>query len=324
MTDNTTPQRHALVTGATSGLGFEAAAQLSDAGYDTVTITGRSQKRADEAKAALTQRTGRDVFEALAVDLNEPASVSAAATELASRGESIDFLLLNAGMVAGPDLVRTGEGIEITAASSLVGHHQLTMHLLAGEMLGEHASIVIAGSEAARGDVMGFKPVDLPDFAADNHDGDLEAAAEALMRYDVPTKFNASTAYSNAKLFVAYWAAELARRLPDGMSVNAVSPGSAPDTDAGRNATFPLTMLVKVFKLVPGMSAPVPVAASRYIEVSEYPDEISGEFYASAPKKMTGDLHRTDLPHVNDRASQEAAWSAIVAVSGGVDYPVAA
>jgi len=323
MTEDTT-HKSALVTGATSGLGFEAAAQLADAGYDRVTITGRSESRAEEARAALATRTGRDVFETLSVDLNAPASVSAAAAELARRGEPIDFLLLNAGMVSGNDLVRTDEGIEITTASSLVGHHQLTMQMLSDDLLSDSASIVIAGSEAARGDVMGFNPVDLPEFAAENFDGDLEAAVEALMRFDVPLKFSSATAYSNAKLFVAYWAAELARKLPEGMSVNAVSPGSAPDTDAGRNATFPMTLLMKVFKVVPGMSAPVPVAASRYIEVSEYPDDVSGEFFASAPKKMTGDLHRMDHPHVSDRASQEATWKAIVAVSGDIDYPVAA
>lgn len=323
MTDNTT-HKGALVTGATSGLGFEAAAQLADAGYDRITVTGRNEARANEARAALAARTGRDIYETLTVDLNEPASVASAADELAQRGQPIDFLLLNAGMVSGNTLVRTDEGIEVTAASSLVGHHQLTMRLLGDGLLADGASIVIAGSEAARGDVPTFNPVDLQAFAGEHFDGDLEGAAVALMRYDAPLKFKSATAYSNAKLFVAYWAAELARKLPDGMTVNAVSPGSAPDTDAGRNAGFGMKLLVKTFSIVPGMSAPVSKAASRYIAVSEYPQSTSGEFYASAPKKMTGDLHKVDLPHVNDRPSQEATWGAIVEVSGGVDFPVAA
>ena len=323
MTDNTT-HKSALVTGATSGLGFEAAAQLAEAGYDRVTITGRNTARAEQARVALVARTGRDVFETLEVDLNQSASVSTAAKELAERGHQVNFLLLNAGMVSGGDLVRTDEGVEITTASSLVGHHQLTMQLLSDDLLADRASIVIAGSEAARGDVMGFTPVDLSEFAAENYDGDLEVAAEALMRFDVPLKFSSATAYSTAKLFVAYWAAELARRLPDGMTVNAVSPGSAPDTDAGRNANFAMKLMMTVFKVVPGMSAPVSVAASRYVEVSEYPDDVSGEFFASAPKKMVGDLHRMDHVHVTDKERQQATWNALVVVSGGVDYPVAA
>lgn len=324
MTDNNT-HKTALVTGATSGLGFEAAAQLAESGYAAVTITGRSEHKAEEARSRLVARTGQDVFETLALDLNAPQSVGNAAEELVRRGRKVDFLLLNAGMVSGSDLVRTDEGIEITSASSLVGHHQLTMQMLESDLLGDNARIVIAGSEAARGDVPTFNPTELPGFAAKHYDGDMAAAAEALIRYDAPIKYSPATAYANAKLFVAYWSAELARKLPSGMTVNAVSPGSAPDTNADRNATFFMkNVLVRFFKLMPGMSAPVSVAAGRFLEVAEFPELVTGEFFASAPKKMTGELHKVDLPHVNDRSSQAATWDAIVRVSGGIDYPVAA
>ena len=113
MTDNNT-HKTALVTGATSGLGFEAAAQLAESGYAAVTITGRSEHKAEEARSRLVARTGQDVFETLALDLNAPQSVGNAAEELVRRGRKVDFLLLNAGMVSGSDLVRTDEGIEIT------------------------------------------------------------------------------------------------------------------------------------------------------------------------------------------------------------------
>jgi NAD(P)-dependent dehydrogenase (short-subunit alcohol dehydrogenase family) len=324
MTDNNT-HKTALVTGATSGLGFEAAAQLAESGYASVTITGRSEQKAEEARSGLAARTGRDVFQTLALDLNEPKSVAKAAEELVQRGHKIDFLLLNAGMVSGSDLVRTDEGLEITSASSLVGHHQLTMQMLENDLLGDNARIVIASSEVARGDVPTFNPVELPEFAAKHYDGDMAAAAEALLRYDAPIKYSPATAYANAKLFVAYWSAELARRLPSGMTVNAVSPGSAPDTNADRNATFFMkNVLVRFFKLMPGMSAPVSVAAGRFLEAAEYPEQVTGEFFASAPKKMTGELHEVDLPHVNDRSSQDALWDALVRVSGGVIYPISA
>jgi len=324
MTDNNT-NKTALVTGATSGLGFEAAAQLAESGYANVTITGRTVQKAEAARTELAARTGRDVFETLQLDLGNPASVQNAARELASRGKRIDFLLLNAGMVGGNDLVKTDEGIEITSASSLIGHHQLTMQLLEGSLLCDHARIVIAGSEAARGDVPTFNPVELPAFAAEHYDGDLAAAAEGLMRYDGPLKYKPATAYANAKLFVAYWSAELARKLPKGMTVNAVSPGSAPDTNADRNANFFMRrIMLPFFKVMPGMSAPVSEAAGRYLEASVYTEQVNGEFFASAPKKMTGALHKVELPHVQDTASQEATWSAIVTVAGGIDYPIAA
>lgn len=107
--------------------------------------------------------------------------------------------------------------------------------------------------------------------------------------------------------------------------MNAISPGSAPDTGAARSAPFFMRkIMVPMMKAVPaklGMAAPVSVAAARYLEASEFPDDVTGEFFASAPKKMTGSLHKVVLPHVLDRDSQAAAWDAIVSVSGGIDYP---
>lgn len=324
MTDNTT-QKAAIVTGATSGLGFEAAAQLAEAGYRSVTITGRTEKKAEEARSRLAARTGSNVFATLVLDLNQPKSVESAVEQLAQQGQESDFLLLNAGMVSGNELVRTDEGIEITSASSLVGHHQLTMGMLENGLLSDHARIVIAGSEAARGDVPMFKPTDISELATEHYGGDSTAAVEGLMRYDAPIKYSSGTAYANAKLFVAHWSADLAAKLPTGMTVNAVSPGSAPDTNASRNAPFLMKkVLIPFFKLVPGKSAPVSEAASRFVQASEFSDEVNGAFFASAPKQMTGELHRVDLAHVNDPDSQAATWAALVRVSGGVDYPIAA
>lgn len=314
----------ALVTGATSGLGFEAAAQLAEDGWDTVIVTGRSKDRADNAARELKERTGRDVFSSIAVDLGRPADVEAAASSIARDGVSIDFLLLNAGSVPGSRLVKTEEDIEVTFASSLVGHHQLAMRLLADGRLSQNADIVIAGSEAARGDVPTFNPTDLNAVASDSYGGDLKAAAEGLFRATA-VKYKAAVAYSDAKLFVAWWAAQLAMRLPEGMAVNAVSPGSAPGTEAGRNANFFMKrIMMPMFKYAParfGMSAPVSVAARRYLDVASY-EGVSGEFFASAPKKMVGPLEPMQMAHLHDEASQRAAWAALVKVSGGVDYPV--
>ena len=190
----------ALVTGATSGLGFEAAAQLAEAGHDTVIITGRSPERTEQARQSLIERTGRNVFTGVSVDLNQSESVQSAVDTIVGLGHQIDVLILNAGMVSGSKRIMTGEGVEVTFASSLIGHHQLTMGLLGNGVLSDTADIVIAGSEAARGDVPTFRPTDLHEFARNGYDGDLVAAAEGLIRGEgVPYK--PSTAYANAKMF---------------------------------------------------------------------------------------------------------------------------
>ena len=85
--------------------------------------------------------------------------------------------------------------------------------------------------------------------------------------------------------------------------------------------------MVPFFKHAPkrfGMAASADIGARRYIDATEFGPEVSGEFFASAPKKMTGPLHRVELDFIHDRRSQDAAWDAIVEESGGVKYPLAA
>ena len=255
----------------------------------------------------MADQTGSDVFHPLALDLNSSQSVEAAAAELAAGGNQITALILNAGMVGGSTLVRTAENVEVTFASSLIGHHQLTKRLIDTDLIAPNARIVIAGSEAARGDVPTFTPVDLPSYATKHFDGDLEAAAMSLIRHDGPLKYKPYNVYATAKLFVAWWASALAEQLPEGATVNAVSPGSAPGTDAGRNANFFMRrIMMPIMSKAPkrlGMAAPVAVAAQRYTDATQFGPEVTGQFFASAPKKMTGALHRVDLAHVNHRAS---------------------
>ncbi len=316
--------RTALVTGATSGLGFEAAAQLADAGYDRVVVTGRSQAKIDDAIKRLETRTGANVFEALTVDLDDLNSAEAAAAELAERGGGLDTLILNAGIAPPQDMRMTASGIEATVTSSLIGHHVLTTRLLEAGLVNDGGRLVIAGSEAARGDVPTFNPVDLEVMAADHFGGDLEGAIEAQMRMQPPATYKPGDTYATAKVFVAWWAAELARRLPAGTTVNTVSPGSTPDTNAINNAPFYMRkFMVPLFKLMPGMSHSVADGAGRYLEVAGYGPEVNGEFFASKRKKMTGPLDRMDHEHITDRAGQQALWNVVGRVTGGVSYEAA-
>jgi len=112
----------------------------------------------------------------------------------------------------------------------------------------------------------------------------------------------------------------LARRLPTAMTVNAVSPGAAPDTQGVRNAPFFMrTVMMPVMKHAPkrlGMAAPVSEAADRYLQALTFTPDVSGQFFASKPKKMTGALVKMEHPHFADQGSQEAVWEAVVNLTG--------
>jgi len=306
----------ALVTGATSGLGYAAASMLAAEGCRQVIVTGRSLARAQETAAQLATETKTQVFTPLALDLETPASVQAALAELVKRGRPIDFLLLNAGMVPGKARVITAAGVEASQAP-LIGHHQLTVGLLRANLLSPDARIVIASAEPARGGVPMFSYTDMPAFAAKYYRGEQTAAVEALIRNGPNVKYVPNNAYADAKLIVAWWVAALARRLPSGMAAYAVSPGAATATKVSRQAGLAVKYLfIPIANLIPGMNQTPETAARRYLQASEFGTDVSGQFFASAQGKFSGPIEVQRHPHLHDHASQEAAWQAVVKVSG--------
>ena len=274
---------------------------------------------AQQAAGQLAADTKRQVFTPLELDLNAPTSVQSALAELVKRGRPIDFLLLNAGLVPYKKRVLNAAGIEASQAP-LIGHHQLTVGLLSAKLLSPNARIVIAGAEPARGGVPMFKYTDVPAFAAKYCRGDQVAAVEALIRNGPNVKYVPNNAYADAKLIVAWWVAALARRLPSGMAAYAVSPGGATATKVVRSAGPMLRyVFIPIVNLIPGMNQTPETAARRYLQASEFGTDVSGQFFASAQGKFSGPIEAQHHPHLLDGANQEAAWQAVVNVSG-VDF----
>ncbi len=306
----------ALVTGATSGLGQAGARLLAKEGWREIIVTGRSLTGAQEAVAQLAAEHKRVIFTPLELDLDSRSSVKSAIAELGKRGQPIDFLLLNAGLVPFKKRALTAEGIESSQAP-LIGHHRLTVGLLNANLLSSNARIVIAGAEPARGGVPMFKYTDLPTFAAKRYQGDRTAAAEALIRNGPNVKYVPNNAYTDAKLMIAWWTAALARRLPAGMAVYAVSPGGATGTNVVRSAGWALRyLMIPIVNLIPAMNQTPETAAKRYIHASKFGTDLSGQFFASAKGKFSGPIEVQRQPHLHDRGNQEAAWQALVKVSG--------
>jgi NAD(P)-dependent dehydrogenase (short-subunit alcohol dehydrogenase family) len=306
----------ALITGTTSGLGYAAARTLAGEGWREIIVTGRSLARVQETAAQLATETKTQIFTPLELDLNDAANVHSAVAALVKQGRSVDFLLLNAGLVPFKQRELTAAGVEASQAP-LIGHHQLTVGLLNANLLSPNARIVIAGAEPARGGVPMFKYTDLPAFAAKYHQGDRTAAVEALIHNGPNVKYLPNNAYADAKLIIAWWTAALARRLPSGTAVYAVSPGGATATNVVRSASPLLKyVFIPIVNLIPGMNQTPETAARRYIQASEVGTDVSGQFFASAKGKFSGPIEVQQQPHLHDRASQEAAWKAVVNVSG--------
>jgi NAD(P)-dependent dehydrogenase (short-subunit alcohol dehydrogenase family) len=119
--------RRALVTGATSGLGYETALELLRHGAD-VLVAARNPEKAAQAAESLTQKAGRAPT-VLELDLADLASVEQAANEVLKTYDKLDLLVNNAGVMA-PPYRQTVDGFELQLGTNHLGHFALTGRLL--------------------------------------------------------------------------------------------------------------------------------------------------------------------------------------------------
>jgi len=102
-----------LITGATSGIGKEAARELVRAGAQ-VTITARSEEKAERTRKELASER----VSTLLLDLADLTSVRKAAREVT---DDVDVLILNAGVMAVP-FTKTADDFELQVGTNHLGH----------------------------------------------------------------------------------------------------------------------------------------------------------------------------------------------------------
>lgn len=171
-----------LITGATSGIGKEAARELARAG-GTVIIAARSRSKAEKVKLELSSQR----IEILELDLTDLESVRSAARNIT---DDIDVLILNAGIMAIPKLV-TKDGFEMQMGTNHLGHFAF-----AGLVKDRVKSrIVSVSSQAHRTGNFGV--------------GDKEAIREICLGKN---KYSAWGAYGTSKLANLLFTFELERK----------------------------------------------------------------------------------------------------------------
>lgn len=118
----------ALVTGATSGIGFEVALGLARLGA-TVRFVARREDRARRALEEIVARSGNPDVDFTLADMADLASVRDVARWFTDSVESLDVLVHNAGAITATHTLNH-EGQEMTAAAQLLGPFVLTTELL--------------------------------------------------------------------------------------------------------------------------------------------------------------------------------------------------
>ncbi|WP_276249461.1 oxidoreductase [Haloarcula rara] len=197
-----------VVTGANSGLGYEATRAFADAGA-TVVMACRSEARGEDAATDIRREIRGGNLEVRVCDLADLDSVATFAEGLREAADGIDVLCNNAGVMAIPRQ-ETADGFEMQLGVNHLGHFALTGHLLPDLRASEGESRVVTQSSQAH-------------TAGEMDFSDLQSERE----------YGKWSAYGRSKLANLLFAYELQRRLDDsGADITSVAchPGYA-DTD---------------------------------------------------------------------------------------------
>ena len=281
----TTATRTIVMTGATRGIGLEAAKNILRRSSDThLAILARGSSGAEVLPDLLSVSPHVSVIGA---DLANKASIDAAAGEAARRVDEgmlppLRGIVCNAGVHLHDAIHTTDDGYEITFGVNVVATHLILKAL--HSRLQRPARIVVTVSDAHFGDLRhtgGTMPS--PQWS------DPEIVSHPGAFTDDPASIRAGRrAYVTSKLGGIYLVHEWARRLPVGADIVAYNPslvlGTGLARDAGRRLQFAMKWIVPAFALTPLVETP-PTAGRKLADV------VLGNTHAKSGEY----LHRTKV-----------------------------
>ncbi|WEB44567.1 SDR family NAD(P)-dependent oxidoreductase [Streptomyces yunnanensis] len=135
--------RTVLVTGATSGIGFETARHLAERGA-TVLVHGRTAEEAQAATDRLVATAGIDASQlcAFSADFTRLEEVEAMARRVLAEHPRLDVLVNNAATAAPERHTLTADGNELALQVNFLAHYLLT-HLLEPALTAEPGGRVV-------------------------------------------------------------------------------------------------------------------------------------------------------------------------------------
>ena len=194
--------RTVMITGATSGLGFEAAMALAPLG-PRLYLVGRDRERAARTAQTIVQSSGNEDIHVLIADLSSRRQVGELADEFLATGDPLHVLLNNAGAVFGFRRQQSDDGIEMTFALNHLAYFTLTLLLVPRLRDSAPARVVNVTGDAYKDAKGRF------DFDNDNAE----------------RRYRPIRQYAHSKLANLLFTSELARRLDgSGVTVNAAGP----------------------------------------------------------------------------------------------------
>ncbi len=291
--------RIVVITGASSGIGAEAADALAGRGAHVV-LAVRSQARGDATRTRIRARHPDAAVSVSLLDMAQLDSVRAFAQRTAEAFPRIDVLLNNAGLGLQSARAVTVDGFERQFGTNHLGHFALTGLLMPALLAAPSPRMVAISSIAHRRGRIDFD--------------DLQSER----------RYKGSRAYSQSKLANLVFALELDRRARAAgsrlVSV-AAHPGIATTgfiaaTGLPRVAAAAANAAIGVF----GQDAPRGALPGLY--AATMPDVTGGQYWGpDGFKEIKGDPMLAAIsPHALDQATWQRLWTVSEQLTG-VHYP---
>lgn len=193
-----------LITGATSGIGLEAAKVLSEKGAKII-LPVRNLEKGKRAEQEIKQRCKSADVTLMKLDISDLDSVRLFADEFLKKYSKLDLLLNNAGIMWTPQKEITKQGQELQFATNHLGHFLLT-GLLIPLLKATPNSRVISQSSVLhkKGQGQNFEPTIYFDDLNFSKGYDTKKAyaqsklANLLFTYELDRRFKAADIHSIA------------------------------------------------------------------------------------------------------------------------------
>lgn len=282
--------KRVLITGATNGIGKQAALELAQMGAQIV-IVGRDEIKTRKVSVDIKTTSGNSAVDLLIADLSSMEDIGRIAEEFRARYGRLDVLLNNAGAVFSKYQV-SADGYEMTFALNHISYYLLT-HLLLD---------VIKLTAQEHGEARIINVSSSAHTAAPSAGLNLDDARDG-------SNFSGFRAYGSSKLANILFTYELARRLEaTNISVNAVHPGVV-KTGIGDNMKGIPRFLFKLMKTVAGRTPQKGAETPVYLASSPEVAGISGYYWIDKQSIQTSDISY-------DREQQRQLWDYSADASG--------
>jgi retinol dehydrogenase 12 len=238
-----------LITGATSGIGFQTALQLARLGAKVI-ITYRDPKKGVETQKKLDAETGTKT-DSFYCDLASFKSIRTFAEEFTAKYTRLDILINNAGIWETNRLL-SNDGIELNFATNHLAPFLLTNLLLETIKKSAPSRIINVSSGSHKNATIDFE--------------DLE----------MKTNFSSYKAYGQSKLANILFTKHLSEMLKfDNVTVNCLHPGVVSTKIFGNLAKIGVIMM-KPIMITPEKGA----KTSVYLTTSDEVSHTSGKYFA--------------------------------------------